>query len=1045
MGLSDQNREAKLKKKKNESEPMEEVLSLLRAQQLSAHGSDILSPDSESDALPVTHRGPAQLKKKSGSLFKVEADESGLESKKTSWFGRMFQNRNEPPDTQIENSAGISPATKQSSKVRSLFDILPFSSGSKTKEVPDKAEHRSLRTPEIFTVRQPTPVSGVRGKADAPGADPDSQDTMTDSSQSDVNANKSSSPGFFQKYFRGSKDKGERDSSEASSPAGNASLVPPLVAPGLPQVDASVSARIANQKNLQNNERRTAGRVAFERGMGLFRQFRFDEALQMFNQAHQFIPEDEELQRYIAKTRQVLGERASDVQVFTEWIGENRSVGAQEVTIQIDSHIREARDRVLEASRKWDSGMPEEQSLALADLEEAKSNYRRALDATAWVSIGTDVSQQKKMIHEGIQLIENLESIWKDSVTKKVHESARDKAQALEESISEYNSDKLYRLILQAKTDYLNEYYSKSERLCLRILKEYPKNPDAKRLLDKSRRRMMAKSAREIHEKSEDEWKKNIEKIKDASIAYSDTLVYSDEWDIIRQRKIQTVRKIEDPEWKKKIRSNLERPVNLTVLDHTLQEAIEQLQEQVKDINFQIDRGIFLDNEARIGQLKLRDVSLHAALIWLLKSVPSDSKLIYDLQDGAIFITTKERLSVFEKPERVQYDVNDLITSFSDFDPGSEGLSGGSLSNVNEARTGETISSGSLQDLIRTSVNPESWSEESGISINEVEPGKLLIAQTPDAHQQIVELLSKFRRQQSMQVNIEARFITSRDDDLFDIGVEWKGIQDRPLEDSGVVTGTGVHSSRNDLEADTRVAVLLGSAGSAISKGDRYIRGNTSTTGFLAQLTVLDPIRAGLALHALSEKKTAKSLLAPRLTVLNNKQGYLVRSQDTSFIQSYSNNNGDLLPSIRRVSAGELLVVRPIVSSDKKYITMDLSPQVTRLLAIDSQLVTFPVGTGGANGGANATATTVDATIELPVIQVWQLQTRVQVPDGGVVFVGGRMGNRETITNRGTPILSKIPVIGRLFRADAEGSELDNLIISVRARILLFEELESKL
>ena len=207
---------------------------------------------------------------------------------------------------------------------------------------------------------------------------------------------------------------------------------------------------------------------------------------------------------------------------------------------------------------------------------------------------------------------------------------------------------------------------------------------------------------------------------------------------------------------------------------------------------------------------------------------------------------------------------------------------------------------------------------------------------------------------------------------------------------------------------------------------------------------MLDPIRAAIVLHALTRKNTTKDLLAPRLTVINNRQGYFLNSEDISYIRNFTSEDGNIVPEISRVSQGELLVVRPTVSSDRKYITLDLSPQVTRVLDLTQRSLILPADRGG-NGNNGGVVETVSVFIELPDVEVWQLQTRIQVPDGGVVFVGGRMGNFERENTRSVPVISKIPFLGRLFRADGRYVELENLIISVRAKILVFEELESKL
>ena len=186
--------------------------------------------------------------------------------------------------------------------------------------------------------------------------------------------------------------------------------------------------------------------------------------------------------------------------------------------------------------------------------------------------------------------------------------------------------------------------------------------------------------------------------------------------------------------------------------------------------------------------------------------------------------------------------------------------------------------------------------------------------------------------------------------------------------------------------------------------------------------------------------------MAPRITVLNNQQGYFVSSTEESYVKNFTSTNGSILPTPDRVSSGQLLLVRPTVSSDRKYITLDLSPQITRVLALETRPLTVPVRQNTGNNNNNSSQNEiVTLSIELPSVEVWQIQTRIQVPDGGIVFVGGRMGNIERKTTRAVPLISRIPLIGRLFRSDGEFTELNNLIISVQAKIMVFDELESKL
>jgi general secretion pathway protein D len=504
----------------------------------------------------------------------------------------------------------------------------------------------------------------------------------------------------------------------------------------------------------------------------------------------------------------------------------------------------------------------------------------------------------------------------------------------------------------------------------------------------------------------------------------------------------------EEPEWMRQMRQRMKSRVKLNITDNNLAEIMQRIQEQT-GLNYQIDPNLDMD-ELVVADLQLNDpVPTDSALNMILGGLPSDSPLIYQFRDGLIFITTKENQNAFIRPKGKLYDVTDLVTSFGDDTLDAAGLlTGGALDGLDEEEDStEPLSTATLIEIIQEAIEPESW-DGNGVNITEYEEGKIMISQATEIHEKIQDLLEMFRKQQKLQVSIETRFITSQDDDLFDIGVDWKGLDEVPLEDSGGEVGSGVYSKRTNTNSDTRVASLLGSAADdAVGGAPLFINDNRATEGLNFELSVLDPIRAGIALHALDRKQKQKDLLRPRLTVLNNKQGYILNSVETSYVREYESEEGYVTPEVSKVSSGELLVVRPTVSSDRRYITLELSPQITRLIEFEERLLDLPVRQNNNGGGGNGAQQTniVQVTVELPRLLVWQVQTRIQVPDGGVVFVGGRMGNIERKVSRGVPILSKVPLLGRLFRSDGEYVQLDNLIISVRAKILVFDELENQL
>ncbi|GAG85222.1 unnamed protein product, partial [marine sediment metagenome] len=69
------------------------------------------------------------------------------------------------------------------------------------------------------------------------------------------------------------------------------------------------------------------------------------------------------------------------------------------------------------------------------------------------------------------------------------------------------------------------------------------------------------------------------------------------------------------------------------------------------------------------------------------------------------------------------------------------------------------------------------------------------------------------------------------------------------------------------------------------------------------------------------------------------------------------------------------------------------------------------------------------------------------VPDKGILIIGGLGTSSETKTSSGTPILSKIPIIKRLFssnKIDRKADKAGNLIILIKPSIMVREEEEAR-
>jgi len=72
----------------------------------------------------------------------------------------------------------------------------------------------------------------------------------------------------------------------------------------------------------------------------------------------------------------------------------------------------------------------------------------------------------------------------------------------------------------------------------------------------------------------------------------------------------------------------------------------------------------------------------------------------------------------------------------------------------------------------------------------------------------------------------------------------------------------------------------------------------------------------------------------------------------------------------------------------------------------------------------------------MPIIVSQEVQTTVTVADGDTIVLGGLIRKDESYTHQNTPLLSKLPIIGKLFRSKRARSSNSELLIFVTPRII---------
>lgn len=134
-------------------------------------------------------------------------------------------------------------------------------------------------------------------------------------------------------------------------------------------------------------------------------------------------------------------------------------------------------------------------------------------------------------------------------------------------------------------------------------------------------------------------------------------------------------------------------------------------------------------------------------------------------------------------------------------------------------------------------------------------------------------------------------------------------------------------------------------------------------------------------------------------------------------------------------NVGVTMEVEPNVDADGFTISLNLAPEVVEFEGFINY--GSPIQTSATNAlGQPVQVTLTDNRILQPVFSVRSLQTNVTIWDGQTVAVGGLIREDVQETNDKVPFLGDVPLIGRLFRSQAENHFKRNLMIFVTARLI---------
>jgi general secretion pathway protein D len=325
---------------------------------------------------------------------------------------------------------------------------------------------------------------------------------------------------------------------------------------------------------------------------------------------------------------------------------------------------------------------------------------------------------------------------------------------------------------------------------------------------------------------------------------------------------------------------------------------------------------------------------------------------------------------------------------------------------------------------------------------------------------QVAQFLDDLRAFAGIVITIESRFLTVSDNFLRDLGVDIRGTGGQNggplavLDDvtNGLVNNASAGFDNSGPGVGGGGAALSPSSGIYFNDGtDGDFRGRTENIfsdplgkvlsalgGGTFELTYLDDLALSLVIRATEKTTRARELTAPSLTVYNTQRANITVVNQISFIEDFDVEVAQTAfiadPVIGVIQDGLTLDVRPTVSNDRQFITLELRPTIADLV---TPIETFQTLLGAAIA---IIAAQNPVTIQLPEIDLKVAESTVRIPDRGSILLGGLKDINIEDAKSTSPILGNIPILSFLFSRQGKSEEIEHLMIIITATITDLQE-----
>ncbi|MFZ5797433.1 MAG: pilus (MSHA type) biogenesis protein MshL [Desulfobulbaceae bacterium] len=186
----------------------------------------------------------------------------------------------------------------------------------------------------------------------------------------------------------------------------------------------------------------------------------------------------------------------------------------------------------------------------------------------------------------------------------------------------------------------------------------------------------------------------------------------------------------------------------------------------------------------------------------------------------------------------------------------------------------------------------------------------------------------------------------------------------------------------------------------------------------------MDAVPFNVMLNALNEQGEATVLSNPKVTVLNGQPAVINVGKDVTYIDSIEveidDETGDRTYSVETDSIVEGVALGVLASIlDEDSVVMHLTPITTEI--VGDTIEYRQVGFG---------------EVGLPVVQIREMSTMVQVNNGEMLIIGGLIDSNDSQDESFAPVVGDIPLIKYLFGVEEKIKERRELVILLTPKII---------